>query len=362
MRDLIVFCQIIVIFLHLNTFAFGHDIPPPTEIIPKAPRLEEHGERENEADEKLHFHAWCYDTIAGNGNQAGWWPEWYPAKYGHPPYRVAVDPPVDVEPPVDVDPPVVESPIVDPPVVDPPVVESPVVSRFPAGSTDDAPLVASPQIETPRVIEVSVPAVDVVPPSDIVLTQIMFHTWTRAGGGGNPQWFELHNRGGDGTVKDFQLTFFPKGGGKLTIVFKDCPLASGETLIVTPSRVGSFLGHLWGHSQGVDKVYIDADILNLKNNWVLTDSNGTVIYRRSVPWNWGWGEHARDALGRAAYRQAVDVIPSEPWTGETPIYYGNAWDAGNPPGWHVDVVPRAPRLLRKTATTWGALKQPKGLK
>ncbi|MYC40226.1 MAG: hypothetical protein F4X55_04345 [Candidatus Dadabacteria bacterium] len=186
----------------------------------------------------------------------------------------------------------------------------------------------------------------------------MFHDWTSAGGGGLPQWFELHNRGGDGTVKGFQLTFFPKGGGKVIIVLKDCPLASGETMIVARQRVGHRLGHLWGHSEGVEKVYIDADILNLKNNWVLTDPAGKEIYRRTAHWNHGWGKHERGPFGKGAYRKAVDVIPSEPYTGDAPIYYGNRWDAGNPPGYHVDVAPKAPHLVRpKRVLLWGALKK-----
>lgn len=201
------------------------------------------------------------------------------------------------------------------------------------------------------------------PKSNIVLTQVMFHDWTSAGGGNLPQWFELHNRGGDGNLKGFQLTFFIKGGDKRIILLKDYPFAAGETLIVSRKRVGHFLGHLWGHSQGVEKVYIDETIPNLKNNWVLTDPSGKELYRRDAYWNWGWGEHergtVRDTAGRKhAYRRSVDVIPSEPYTGQDPIYYGNRWDAGNPPGYHVDVAPKAPSLVRpKLVTLWGILKQ-----
>ena len=190
----------------------------------------------------------------------------------------------------------------------------------------------------------------VVPKSDIVLTQVMFLDWS--GRGGLPQWFELHNRGGDGNLKGWTLTFFPRGGGKIIIVLKDCPLASGETMIVTGKRVGHFKGHLWGTSEGVEKVYIDEAIPNLKNRWVLTDPDGKEIYRRDVPWNWGWGSHTKDR-----YRRAVDVIPSEPYTGDDPIYYGHPRDAGNPPGYHVDVAPKAPSHQRKRITLWGALKQ-----
>jgi len=235
-----------------------------------------------------------------------------------------------------------------------------VSSPAPAPSVVSTFIPESEPTPDPEPLRVRVPEPEPPPPpkSDIVLTQIMFHTWTSAGGGGNPQWFELHNRGGDGTVKDWQLTFFLRGGGELILVFKDFPLAAGETMIVSGQRVGHFLGHLWGHSQGVEKVYVDEDILDLKSRWVLVDPDGKEIYRRDVHWNHGWGKHARGLFGKGSYRQAVDVIPSEPYTGEDPIYYGNRWDAGNPPGWHVDVAPQAPRLVRpKFVTLWGALKR-----
>ena len=199
-------------------------------------------------------------------------------------------------------------------------------------------------------IEVLTPEpIVVVPKSDIVLTQVMFLGVARPY---FPQWFELHNRGGDANLKGYQLRFFPRGGGEIIIVLKDYPLASGETMIVTGKRVGHFKGHLWGSSEGVEKVYIDEAIPNLKNRWVLTDPDGKEIYRRDVRWNWGWGSY------KDRYRRAYDVILSEPYTGDDPIYYGHPRDAGNPPGYHVDIAPKAPRRVQpKLVTLWGAIKK-----
>ena len=53
----------------------------------------------------------------------------------------------------------------------------------------------------------------------------------------------------------------------VTLIFGDFPLAAGEIMIVTRQKTGKFLGHTKGYSDGVEHVYVDASILNLKYRW-----------------------------------------------------------------------------------------------
>lgn len=265
-----------------------------------------------------------------------------------------IEPPVPVEttvePPVTVTPPAVVETTPDP--VSEPITGTPIedgVSVVEARAMDTQQGVSAPPVSVAVISEPK------APPANIVLTQVMFHDWGAMGGRDLPQWFELHNRGGDGNLEGYTLTFSVKTRffgvyEEKVIVLKDFPLKSGETMIVTRKRVGGFLGHLWGHSQGVKYVYVDEQIPNLKNRWTLTDPSGKVVYRRDHRWNYGWGPHENRE------RKAVGVVPSEPYTGEDKIYYGSSCDAGNPPGFHVDVIPKAPQLRRKRIGLWGGLK------
>lgn len=261
--------------------------------------------------------------------------------------ETTVDPPVTVTPPavVETTPDPVSEPITGTPIEDggfPSVVEERAMDTQQGIS---APPVSVVVVEKPK-----------APPANIVLTQVMFHDWGALGGRNQPQWFELHNRGGDANLEGYTLTFQvrTKDFGvyeEEVIILKDFQLPAGETMIVTRRRVGKFLGHLWGYTEGVAYIYIDEAIPNLKNRWVLTDSEGKELYRRDARWNWGWGPHENRE------RKAVDVVPSEVYTGEDKRYYGSCFDRGNPPGWHVDVIPKAPQLRRpKRVGTWGELK------
>lgn len=308
---------------------YAHEAPILDYIKDKNPRLEVH-----KTEDGIHKHGWCYD--ANGGNQNGWFEDHWEA-----------DELIRSTPP----------PVVDPdPVIEPPDEDN-------GGVQTSAPTEYSPVPEPePVSAPVSVPPVAAVvvsaskaPPANIVLTQVMFHDWGASSGGNLPQWFELHNRGGDGNLEGYTLTFSVKTRffgvyEEKVIVLKDFPLKAGETMIVTRRRVGHFLGHLYGHSQGVEHVYIDEDIPNLKNRWTLTDPSGKVVYRRDARWNWGWGKHIE------RNRAAFDVMPSEPYTGEEPIYYGSHCDAGNPPGFHEDIPPKAPQVRWKRIGTWGDLK------
>lgn len=279
---------------------------------------------------------------------------------------------VKVPPPNIVDPPVTEPSVVTPPV---PIVAPEVPPPIVVETTPDPvsePITGTPIESGVSVVEahamdtqqgISAPPVPVAvvekpkaPPANIVLTQVMFHDWGALGGRNQPQWFELHNRGGDANLEGYTLRFQvrTKHFGiyeEKVIVLKDFQLPAGETMIVTRRRVGHFVGHLWGDTQGVAYIYIDEAIPNLKNRWVLTDSEGKELYRRDARWNWGWGPHENRE------RKAFDVVPSEVYTGEDKRYYGSCFDRGNPPGWHVDLSPQAPQLLRKRIGTWGALKR-----
>lgn len=348
------FSFLICIFLVSSTYA--HEAPILDYIKDKNPRLEVH-----KTENGIHEHAYCYDVPGAKQKGTGWYVEHWEADtlVRTTPLPVVEPPEPEKEEP--------KSPIVEPPVIVEPTstVEAPQATSTQGNTQDrqqsvletgDTQEASQGEVEasTPRhkAVEATLPKTT---PPHIVLTQVMFHDW---GGSarGLPQWFELHNRGGDGNLEGYRLTFFFHVG-KLIIDLKDCHLATGETLIVARKRVGHFRGHLWGHSQGVAKVYIDPDIPNLKNRWALSDPDGNVIYERTLRWDLGWGQHVAFQNGKLGRRQAVEVIPSEAYTGQDPIYYGNYWDTGNPPGFHVDVIPRAPQLRTKRIGTWGHLKK-----
>ena len=349
-----------MLFLLLSSFAKAHETPPPHEIVNDNPRLERHY-NEVWKGEELHLHWWCYGV-----EQDGWFQISY----------LVSELPKDPDPEPDPEPVVNPEPEPDPepdPVVDPEPDPDPIPSpmEMNPGEQSDAGnglrvmgdgLRGESGLETPPTGLETPPTPLNPPPADIVLTQVMFHTWGAIGGRDLPQWLELHNRGRDANLKGYTLTFrinIPFQDEEKVIVLKDFPLPAGETMIVTRRRVGGFLGHLWGHSQGVKYVYVDEQIPNLKNKWTLTDPSGKVVYRRDAHWNYGWGHH------KNRERCAVDVIPSEPYTGddgtvfsEGARYYGSRWDACNPPGFHIDVAPQAPQLRRpKQIGTWGNLKR-----
>lgn len=196
---------------------------------------------------------------------------------------------------------------------------------------------------------VSEPEPVLIPSVDIILTEIMFHDWGPFGPG-HPQWFELYNRGGDGNLKGFTLTFLSRSdgtytkGGQSTVMLGDFLLKSGQAVIITNKELPD---RPW--LRNIDN-FIVAPLRNLKNQWILTDANGNEIYSRRVKWNYGWGKH-----GDNNERQSVDIVRSE-WA-DAEYFYGMKWDKGSP-GYHVDVVPKAPHLVKpKLVMLWGSLKQ-----
>ena len=177
---------------------------------------------------------------------------------------------------------------------------------------------------------------------DIVLTEIMFHD---NGMLDTPQWFELHNRGEASNLSGWAIRFSTdhqstnNRGGELTIVLGDHDIEQGESLVVTSKQAQS-----WEHNIENYTVY---PLSNLKNQWTLYDRKSMIIHQRLGEWQHGWNTK----LG--GNRRSAEIIPTRP--APTHNYYGLRSDVGTP-GWHEDVAPAAPALIRNKAVMWGQLK------
>ena len=321
--------------------------PPPVVNPPPDEEMETPAVDMHLADTPgYHYHSDHEDegthTHRGHAHGVYEWHEHTPLRHSHP--RMT-------EPPVVVPPPIVKPPVVDPPVVDPPEEEEPNEQPISVSPDHDRPMGVSPGVSdrvTDNRIESDNPVpVAIAPPPppvhDIIVTEIMFHD---NGQQDTSQWFELYNRGGDANLDGWLLSFSTQEKstsgrvGESVVVFGDHVVDRGGVLVVALKQEQSW-------SRNIEN-YIVVRAHNLKNKWVLSDADGDIIHERSVRWQAGWN------LKTGGNRVSVAVVPTEPATSNT--YYGRRTDVGTP-GWHEDVAPQAPSLLRNKAVLWGELKK-----
>lgn len=213
------------------------------------------------------------------------------------------------------------------------------------------PVESSPPQELVPIVAQPSPTTPVITSPKIILTEIMFRDWSRTGGGGKPQWFELYNAGtGKGTLKGWVMVFETKKG-TVSVPFDDISIEAQETWVVTNKLL---LNRPW--LRNIENVHAQKGLLNLKSKWVILDATGNEVYRRPFRWNWGIGGHTAEG-----YRQSVEIVKTVAPPEDFDNFYGT-WTDISTVGYHVPVTtPNAPQLLQvgriHKMGTWASLKE-----
>ncbi len=223
----------------------------------------------------------------------------------------------------------------------------------------------------------SVPPQVVITAEPLIITEYMRRDWSRAGGGGLPQWIELYNPNAEPMPLDgYQFTHayrrFANGPWVyVTTSITGLTIPASDAALIANRSVRTGSQYMRGISnKDVWTIPYAEERAQLKNGWHLTNPNGRLVHRigtvfreypADAPSDWDSSLRVPELPSHTSegYRVSYQVSPSGDPGGEH--FYGSENDVGSPGFYEAaPAAPAAPSLQRpKLTTTWGHLKRAK---
>ena len=186
------------------------------------------------------------------------------------------------------------------------------------------------------------------PRQPLRITEYMVRDWTAFGGGGQPQWIELHNPNAESiTLTTFEYAYRAFANAPWEIIevpVVDFEIPAGGVVILATQQVNS------RRYSGIEEsqVYVLRIPNRLKNGWRI---NGDPHLSRGAVFEKPTPIAPKHEGGK---RVSHHVLPSE--SPAQDHYYGSWADVGSP-GFYEEVAPRSPTHVHKKVGLWVELKR-----